>query len=277
MVYCNGNYLDTSTGILDVQNRAFKYGDAVFESCLYVSGKAPLLSYNLARLFKGCALLHLDMPSFWSLDFFSGIVHELAIHHGLQSARCKITVWRSGAGLYRPQQHSPEILVEIFPLDQPPFAAAKHRYVADVYTEYPKLIHPLSACKTANALPYVLAAIYAEKNALDDVFLVNTNGELADAISSNIWVIRGNTLFTTPELNGGVRGTMQEWLCAHAEDLGYHVQQKPMLPDDLFGAEALFLTNAIQGILPVTRYRQQDFENKKAIQLLNDIRSLLFD
>ncbi len=277
MVYFNGSYIDATTGIVDVQNRAFKYGDAVFESCLYTNGQAPLLSYNLARLFRGCAILQMEIPPFWQVDFFKAILHELAVHHGLQTGRIKITVWRSGAGLYRPQKHTADLLIEIFPLDQPPFTMAARNYVVDVYREYPKIIHPVSACKTANALPYVLAALYAEKNALDDVFLMNTESTLADAISSNIWLLNGHTLTTTPELNGGVRGTMQEWLCDHASDLGFNLQRKPIEPEEPLDAEAIFVTNAIQGLIPVTQYRQHSFENKKPIQLLSDIRSLLFD
>lgn len=277
MVYYNGTYVDSTIGIVDVQNRSFKYGDAVFESCLYNSGKIPLLAYNLARLFRGCSLLHFSIPPYWQAAFFENIVHELAVHHGLQTARIKITVWRSGAGLYRPQQHSVDMLIEIFPLEHTPFSAAKRAYAVDVYAEFPKLIHPISACKTANALTYVLAGIYAEQHALDDVFLINTEGELADAISSNIWMLSGHTLVTTPELNGGVRGTMQEWLCDHAEDLGYQLNRKPINPDDPLDAEAVFVTNAIQGLIPVTRYRNRVFENNKPIQLLTDIRSLLFD
>ena len=35
---------------------------------------------------------------------------------------------------------------------------------------------PVSAFKTANALPYILAGIFARENSFDDVFLLNTEG-----------------------------------------------------------------------------------------------------
>lgn len=272
MVYFNGAYIDVSTLQIDAQNRAFKYGDAVFESCLYHAGRVPLLSYNLSRMLNGMRILQLEIPAYWDASYFSQVIHTMALHHGLQTARAKITVWRAGGGLYRPQTHAASLLVELFPLDASPFSTAATPYRLGVFTEYPRLIHPLSACKTANALPYVLAAMYAQREALDDVLLLNTEETIADAISSNIWMLSGHTLTTTPVLNGGVCGTMQDWLCDHAEDLGYRFSRKPLFPDDLQDAEALFLTNAIQGIRPVTWFRGKQFDNKLPIRLLEEVK-----
>lgn len=277
MIYFNGNYLDDASLQIDAQNRAFKYGDALFESCLYTEGKVPLIAYNEWRLKTGMQLLQMEIPEYWTLSYFTDIACELAKVHGLTTARIKYTVWRNGAGLYAPKQHDVSLLVEIFPLDYTPFSTAPGHCSLGIYKEYPRLIHPLSSCKTANALHYVLAGIYAQKEGYDDVLLLNTNEEIADAIASNIFLLSGHTLITTENLNGGVRGTMQQWLCENAEDLGYQITRKALVPDDLPDAEALFLTNAIQGIRPVTRFREGSFDNKKPLALLQDVRAILFD
>ena len=276
MVYFNGSYIDTTVLPIYTQNRAFKYGDGVFESCLLHEGQVPLLPYHLARLKRGMDLLHIQRPVYWDEGFFADIFRELASTHGLHTARIKLTVWRAGGGLYTPEQQDAELLVEIFPLDYPPFSTAPASCRLGVYTETPKIIHPLSSCKTMNALPYVLAGFFARREALDDVLLLNTEGQIADAISSNVFIIRGHNLITTPALNGGVSGTMQEWICDHAGDLGYSLSRIPLEPDDLYDASAILLTNAIQGIRGVTQYGQQVYDNKKALALLEDARTLLF-
>lgn len=276
MIYYNGSYIDDAALPIHTQNRAFKYGDGVFESCLLHEGRAPLLPYNFARLQRGMRMLKLRSPDFWDADHFTSIFSELAKAHSLNTARMKITVWRAGAGLYTPEQNDAELLVEIFPLEFPPFSTAPGTCRLGVYTETPRIIHPLSSCKTMNALPYVLAGLFARREAYDDVLLLNTEGGIADAISSNLFILRGQTLITTPPLNGGVAGTMQDWLCDHAGDLGYGITRMPLTPDDLYDASAILLTNAIQGIRGVTRFGQYSFDNKKALSLLEEARTVLF-
>lgn len=276
MIYYNGSYIDDAALPIHTQNRAFKYGDGVFESCLLHEGHAPLLPYNLARLNRGMRILQLHSPEFWDEAFFLSVFRELAQAHSLNTARMKITVWRTGAGLYTPEQNEAELLVEIFPLEIPPFSTAPGSCRLGVYTETPRIVHPLSSCKTMNALPYVLAGLFARREGYDDVLLLNTDGGIADAISSNLFILRGQTLITTPPLNGGVAGTMQEWLCDHAGDLGYGINRMPLTPDDLYDASAILLTNAIQGIRGVTQFGQHTFDNKKALSLLEEARTLLF-
>jgi len=275
MVYYNNNYLDTPEGILHTSDRAFRYGDGLFESCLIADGKIPLMSLHVNRLLKGMGILGIDIPEYFMPGYFHAIFQELAKHHGLQSARGKITIWRSGEGFYLPTSNAPKLLVEIFPLSNGPFVPDTVNGRLGIFREIPRVMHPLSSVKTMNALPYVLAANYASGNGWDDVLLLNTEGAIADSVNSNVWILRNGQLQTTNSANGGVEGTMQAWLLDNASAFGLHAERTNLLPDDLEQAEAIFLTNAIQGIKPVTRFLNRSFENKFPVQLLQDIRQML--
>lgn len=275
MVYFNNRYIPASTFAVNSGNRAFKYGDGLFETLLIINKKTPLLNYNLQRLKKGMLLLGINFPDAWNIAFFEDIISRLVKELNLENGRCKITVWRDGGGLYKPEINDAALLIEITPITSPVLSYVQKDLRLGIYDDYPKMIHPLSACKTANALPYVLAAKFAVENQFDDVLLLNTNDLIADAISSNIVIVKNNSFYTTTPMNGGVEGTMQQFICDHADDLDIAISRMPMTIGEALSADAVLLTNAIQGIVPVTRFQDATYENNSAIELLHKLKALI--
>lgn len=275
MIFYNDVFMEADAFAVTAGNRAFKYGDGVFESALVIHKKVPLLNYNLNRLKKGLALLGIEEPSNWNLTYFASIIAQLCEQSNIENGRCKITVWRSGEGLYLPLANTANCLIEIFPQETNPLIYKDSQLVLGVYDDYPKMIHPLSACKTMNAIPYILAANYAKQNGFDDVLLLNTNDGIADSISSNLFIVKNNTCYTTSIMNGGVEGTMQAYILTNATSLGIKVDRIPMKISDVLSANEVMLTNAIYGIKPVTQFQDVVFKNNFAIELLDKLKWLL--
>lgn len=275
MVYFNNRYIPAQSFAVNSGNRAFKYGDALFETLLLINKKTPLLSYNLQRLKKGMQLLGILIPENWNISFFENIITTITNELGLENGRCKITVWRDGGGFYKPEINDAALLIEITPITLPVLTYVEKNLVLGVYADYPKMIHPVSACKTANALPYVLAARYAVAHQMDDVLLLNTEDFIADALSSNVVIVKNNAFYTTTPMNGGVEGTMQNFICDHAADLDISISRMPMTVGEVLSADEVLLTNAIQGVLPVTRFQGAVYENNSAIELLQKLKALI--
>lgn len=259
---------------LATSNRAFKYGDGLFESILVVNQNPVFMEYNLQRLLKGMQLLAIEIPENWDADFFRSTVQKLCKKNKVKNARCKITVWRSGEGLYKPEMDSAELLIELFPHADSQFVLNTQGLVLGIYDKYLRQIHPLSACKTCNALHYVLAAKYAYEQNLDDVVLLNTEGKIADAVGSNVFVVMNNSVFTTTGMNGGIEGTMQEIICQHATEWSIKLERIEMTKQELLKADEVFLTNAVQGVKWVKQFEGKEYGNtfsKKLTELLNTI------
>lgn len=275
MVYYNNDFIESEKFSLTSANRAFKYGDGLFESALILNKKTPLIKYNLQRLKKGMGLLGINYPSRWTIPFFDNLITQLADSNDLINGRCRTTVWREGSGLYLPASNEPELLIEVFSIDEHPLTASQSNLLLGVYVDYPKMIHPLSSCKTANAIPYILAANYAKSNGYNDVLLLNTNGGIADAINSNIFIVKNNTYYTTELMNGGVEGTMQEYLLANAGSLGIKINRIPMNINDVLSANEVMLSNAIHGIKPVSQFQDVVYTNNFSTELLGKLKWLL--
>jgi len=275
MIYFNNDYIHRNEFVVSANNRAFKYGDGLFESCLVINRNAPLIKYNLARLLKGMQLLGIKIPDNWDADFFENIIATLCTKWQITNARCKITVWRSGGGLYQPESNEPDLLVEIFELATPPLEWDQNGITLGIYDEIQRLIHPISGCKTANAIPYVLAANFAALHQKDDVILLNTEGFVADAISSNIFIVKNNSVYTTVPRNGGIEGTMQDFICDNAASLNIAIARINMTVSEVLGADEVFLTNAIHGIKFVAQFQDSSYLNNFSRKLLTNLKSLI--
>lgn len=85
----------------------------------------------------------------------------------------------------------------------------------------------------------------------DDVFeglMQDTEGRVVSATAANLFVRHGGKWHTPPVVRCGVAGVMRAW-CVKA----LAASETDMMPADIESAEALFLCNAVRGILPVHR------------------------
>src|SRR5690606_598531 len=118
-----------------------------------------------------------------------------------QQARVRLIVYRQGGGLYSPENNQAGYVIQV---DRKPetLRDSKTGLIVDVYTEYTKPFSELSKIKSNNALIYVMAGIYRKKQAMDEVMILNQNGNLCEGLTSNVFVYYEKVLYT-PALSEG--------------------------------------------------------------------------
>ena len=104
---------------------------------------------------------------------------------------------------------------------------------------------------------------------------MNDQKNLAESIKGTLYLFQGNTIFT-PNLESGcqdlsLRAAFNEWIIE--KKTIYILKEQAINPFELQKSDELWITNAIQGIRPVSRYRKKNFTNTVAltmVELLND-------
>jgi branched-chain amino acid aminotransferase len=129
--------------------------------------------------------------------------------------------------------------------------------------------------KTTNCLFYILAGLYMQNQHLDDCLLLNDKDHIAEASSSNVFVLRGNKLRTPPLRSGCKAGTMRKKIISLAPELGLDVVKKKTEEKHLFEADEVWLTNAIHGIRWVSKFREQAYQQEVASQMVNTLNKQL--
>jgi branched-chain amino acid aminotransferase len=235
------------------QNRSFKFGDGLFETMRWHSGKIFNLEAHFSRLTNGLNILGIEIPNHFSADALQTLVTK-AIHQQNQNAnssdwRVRISCFRGGAGLYSPVSNHMEYDIEVSPLSTPDFRLNVEGLRLGRYSEVQITTDILSNLKTTSALPYVMAARFRQNNPLiDDCILLNHHRRIAETIAANLFYRIGDDLYTPSLSEGGVAGTMRQLILSFAGKLGLKAHQQAITLEDISQAEEIFLTNAIQGL-----------------------------
>lgn len=270
----NGEILPADSILLTIANRAFRYGDGLFESMRVMKGKLKFPELHAERLQKGMKALKIDGYSQADSWFLKEKVEELARRNKIKHGRLRLTVFRDAEGLYTPTQNKMAYCLEIQPIEEPRYFLNERGLIMDVYTELPKPLNWLSNIKTCNSLIYVMAGIYKQQNKLDDVFLINQNRFLCEANSSNIFVWYQNHLYTPALSEGCVEGVMRRVVIQLALDNNIPVTEAQINPEILNQADEVFLTNATKGIQWVMGYGVKRYFNRISKALMDELNKL---
>ncbi|MCB0518771.1 MAG: aminotransferase class IV [Lewinellaceae bacterium] len=272
----NGRILPGNQASLTVGNRAFRYGDGLFESIRVFEGKMPFFDQHWQRLLEGMKLLKFEVPDSYSPAFFQQEIAQLTKQCG--NWRVRLTIFRTEGGLYTPVSDMPEFLIEASALESSQFQLNENGLTIGTYDEMLLLSsnHPaIQSFKTCNALPLVLAGIYKKKQGWDECLLLNQLGRVACCGNANVFLVKNNVLHTPSLGEGCVAGTMRKLILELAMELEMQVVQSPVHLKEIGSADEIFLTNAIQGIRWVKTLQgfKKIFNNKLTASLvlaLND-------
>lgn len=270
----NGEILPEDTKVLTVANRSFKYGDGLFESMRMLKGQLKFAGEHARRLQKGMKALKIDGYSQMDSWFLKEKAEQLASVNKIKHGRLRLTVYRDSEGLYTPSQNKVGYLLEIQPLDEPRYYLNSKGLIIDVFTELSKPTNFLSNIKTCNSLVYVLAGIHKSQNNLDDVLLLNQNGFLCEASSSNVFIYYQNHLYTPALSEGCVEGVMRQVVIDIAKRIGVPLTEAQINPEILYEADEVFLTNAVKGIQSVMGYGIRRYFNKVSKTLMDELNKL---
>ena len=253
---------------ISIANRAFLYGDGLFESVKIINGKPFNLDAHLKRLFSASLLLHLEINVSRN-DFQDDI--ELLIRENKikKGGNLKILVFREEGGKYLPLNNSASCLIMSESSDKNSFSLNKKGLELGLFKIQLKPMNKLSNYKTISALQSVMCSLDARQKGKDDCLMFNTENRIIESANSNIFYVKNNIIFTPQLREGCVDGTMRNCILS-LKDLDYKIVENEVKIGDILEAEEVFLTNAIQGVRWVSQIEAQQFTDQKVSQSLVD-------
>lgn len=270
----NGEIQPVNNKLFTIANRGFKYGDGLFESMRLMKGQLKFADLHADRLQRGMKTLKIDGYSQMDNWFLKEKTEDLARRNKIKHGRLRLTVYRDAEGFYTPSQNKMAYCLELQLLDEPRYFINSKGLIMDIYTELPKPCNYLSNIKTCNSLLYIMAGLYKTQYKLDDVFLLNQNGFLCEAGSSNIFVWYQNHLYTPALSEGCVEGVMRQVIINLAKQINIPVTEAQINPEILYQAEEVFLTNATRGIQSVMGFGVKRYFNEMSKLLLVELNKL---
>ncbi len=277
MVNFNGTLRASTDTFLSIDNRGYQYGDAVFETLHVWRSKLLFLEDHYFRLMSGMRILRMEIPMTFTMEFIESEIRKtLAANpfaHG--NYRVRITVNRKSGGLYTPVNQDVDYLIVVAPLlasnfDNPQANLA----VVDLFKDHYVTPGLLSNVKSNNRLINILGGIYAKENGYDNCLLLNSDKQVVEALNGNVFLVKGQVLKTPPLASGCIKGVMRKQVITYIEkSTNYTLEEASISPFELQKADELFVTNVVQGVVPILKYRKQEYKSAVALELFRGVLS----
>lgn len=269
MINYNGKIV-AGTDIAIEENRAFLYGDSVFETFKVLDGKILFAEDHYFRLMASMRIVRMEIPMFFTMEYMEEQVVSLTDAIGDSSVfRARLSMFRLPGGYYLPQNNDTGFIITAQPVSDALYTFSNSPYEIDLFRDYYVSKQLLSTIKSANKMVQITGSIYANENGLQNCLLLNDDKNVAEALQGNIFMLTGNRLVTPPLSDGCLNGIMRKQVLALAVKIeGLEVAEATISPFDLQKADELFITNVITGLQPVTKYRKKEYGTTLAAEII---------
>lgn len=270
----NGKIIAANEPVLSPDNRAFRYGEGIFETIRYTPKGMPLWELHVERLTHGLATLGMQFPVHFFPDQLKSSIATLVQKNGHgPHARIRLTFYNGDGGLWE-EPSTFYYIIQSWPLTAPAFNV--NGLDIGVYPQAHKSCDILSNLKSNNYLLYALAASYARKQKWNDILVLNEYRRIADSTIANLFFIKKGIVYTPALSEACVAGTLRRYLLEKLPLLGYKVIEGSFTAADLHTADEVFLTNAIQGIRWVKQFEEKQYLPRMTKALYKDLIIPLF-
>lgn len=232
---------------VEITDRAFQFGDGLFETLRVDGGRARFVRRHLTRCVAGCARLGIAPPA---VEAMLADIAALAARIGTGTVKLIVTRGSSERGYAVPTPTRSRRVVSAWPGRAELPASYRVRLCETRLANQPLL----AGIKHLNRLEQVLARREWSDPAVHEGLLLDYAGNLIEGTLSNLFLIRDRRV-RTPDLAAcGVAGVLRSVVLDAAQALGFEVTVDRVTPDDLRAADEVFLCNTLAGVRPVTEW-----------------------
>ena len=241
--------VDAKVSVLD---HGFTVADGVFETLLVSDGKVFALDRHLARLAKSAFGLGISMPD--SVKISNGITQVLQKNPNVDFGRLRITV-TSGAGPLGSDRTSAEPTLVISLAEQATWPATT-KVLLVPWTRNEN--SPLAGLKTTSYAENVYALDAAKSQGFSEAVFCDTSSRLCEGTGSNIFLVKGDQIFTPSDASGLLRGITRDLVIEWATDSGFVIVERDVDPSELWDADEVFITSSTRDVHPVSELAKLD-------------------
>jgi len=251
LVFLNGHFLPEAQAVIPVNDRGFLLGDGLFETIRVVNGRPFRMAQHLERMARGADFLKIKPPfPPKELEKFAG---QLIEQNQMPDAILRVTLTRGpGERGYSPKNaRTPTVVMTLHaaPLSENPVewnlvTSSFHIPATDL----------LSSFKTTSKILHVMARAEAAEKGADEALLINTNGEVAETASGNLFWVYQDKICTVPTGRGVLPGITRAVVLEICQTLGLQVNKRVIKPEALRNSEGIFVTQSALGIVPVVSF-----------------------
>ncbi|TDE08450.1 aminotransferase class IV [Jiangella asiatica] len=246
--WIDGSLCSGRGAAVPVWDRAFLYGDGCFEGMRVRGGLLFRPQDHLARLRRSAAALGVQLQ--WRPDQLIAAVAQVMAANELTDAHVRVIVSRGASapgGLDPRPATRPRVVVIAYPL---PLRERPVRVmISSITRKAPRSVD--AGIKSLNSLDAILAKQQANAAGMDDAFMLDGDGTIAEATTTNVFVVRDGRV-ATPTTRAALPGITRRTVIELLREADVEIVERDVTWGELYCADECFLTGTAAGIVPVS-------------------------
>lgn len=247
LVYHNDRLLPIEQVRLSPGQAGLLSGWGLFTTIRIVEGIPFAFERHWKRLERDADRTHCPFP--FDPESVNAQLAEVLSANQVREGCARIYVIYNQAGFWRSDEKLPRVDLIIYSSDLP-----AHREPARLgLREHGRhAASPLAGVKVTSWLNNVWSLYEAQQAGFDEVVLLNERGEVAECTAANIFCVRGGRVTTPPLTSGCLEGITRGVLLEIGARSGAPVEERTLLPEDLYAAEEVFISSTNRSMLGVS-------------------------
>jgi len=260
---------------IPINDRAFNYGDGLFETILVKNNKIIYLNEHVKRLHEGCDIIFINKPALSLIKKNA----EIAIGN---TKNCVVKIILSRGSCDFGYQYPKHLIPNLYFIKTniSPNKTNRTDRVDIAYSNYKPLgNNNLSKIKHLNRLDQCLIASELQniKDNYSDL-AVTQDSNIIETLASNLFFARKTKeqyVFDTPLISDfGIKGVMREKIIEFLKKKKFKVSIKNIERDSLKKYTSCFKVNSIKGVILIDRIGKNKFS--KPEMLYNILKSFIY-
>ena len=259
MVFLNGEFTPKDQACISVMDRGFLFGDGVYEVIPVYAGKIFRLSDHLARLQNSLDSIQISNP--YTPEKYQNIFDQLLEQSPNSNQAIYLQITR-GADMVRKHSFNelrPTVFIELNPLIPKTKTELENGYHA---ITQPDFRWERCDIKATSLLANIIYSQQAKQSQVEEVIL-HRDQMMTEGATSNVFIVKGNTLFTHPTGQHILSGITRDLVIESARHCGLIIKEVATNIDDIFSANEVWISSSTREVMPITNVDSKLINNGK--------------
>ena len=258
--WMNGEYVTAADLRISPFDHGFLYGLGFFETFRTYKGKILFFEAHMERLLAALAQFHIHMP--YTADELLVVIENLNAQADGQDGyfRLNVSAGEHGIGLQPTAYTKPNVILFRKELHMAPSGQEKTAQWLVTTRNSPE--HDVRV-KSHHYGNNVLGRFEMPSLATQEGFFLTEAGYVAEGVTSNVFWVKDDILYTPSLETGILPGITREWVIQKAQQLGMQVEEGLFTQGDVEQASECFITNSVQELVPIGQLEDVQLLGKK--------------
>jgi len=255
VVYINGSFFTEKNAKISIFDRGFIFGEGAFSTLRTYNGKIFRLTDHLNRLFDSCKKLGFN-PTYSKKDLALEIEKTFK-KSKLKEAKIKVIITKGVSENFENGKRKNTIAIIVSKLPK----KNKKNYIHGVSAITVKSERSFPESKTMNMDEVNSAKIKTRKMKVFEAILINYDGFVTEATTSNLFIVKNKKLITPKTMI--LEGITRKTIIKLAKKEKIKVVLKKISKKELLNADEAFFAGTTKEIVPIKKIDKKKIGKEK--------------